>query len=50
MKKIYKNDVGFRAYAGKGKAKVKEQHYSSHRNSFSQFESTVWLHSGGTEA
>lgn len=34
MNKICKNYVGFTACAGKGKAKVKEQHYSSHRNSF----------------
>lgn len=38
--------VHFRAYEGKGKAKVKEQYC----NSFAQFDSTVWLHTGGTEA
>lgn len=36
-----------KAHAGKAKVRVKEQLYSSHRNSISQFESTVWMHCWG---
>lgn len=50
MKKNLQNDAALKSYAGKRAAKVAEQLHSAHRNSFSQFESTVRLHSGGTEA